>query len=89
MKLECKKKKREQYEPIYFTEENFEDIYKEHNDPMVISVLVHNILVKWVLVNQGSSIDILYFNVVEALGLQKGIYKPYNGTLIRFARGQV
>ena len=40
------KKWREQYEPIYFTVEDFGDIDREHNDLMVISELIHNFLVK-------------------------------------------
>ena len=36
----------EQYELIYFIEEDFRDINKEHDDLMVILVLVHNFLVK-------------------------------------------
>ena len=70
------KKRREKYELIYFIEEDFGDIDKKHDDPMVISGLTHNFLVKWVLVNHESLVDILYSHVVEALGLQKGMYKP-------------
>ena len=43
--------RRDQYEPIYFTEDDFGDIDWAHNDPMVILVLVHNFLVKWILVD--------------------------------------
>ena len=45
------KKWKEHYEPIYFTEEDFEDIKKEHDDPMVIPALIHNFLVKRVLID--------------------------------------
>ena len=41
---------------------------------MVISALVHNFLMKWILVDQESSADILYSHAVEALGFEKGAY---------------
>ena len=40
------KKRKERCEPIYFTKEDFRDIKREHDDPMVISALIHNFLVK-------------------------------------------
>ena len=44
MAMEAKWRK-DQYEPIYFTEDDFGDIYWVHNNPMVISTLEHNFLV--------------------------------------------
>ena len=45
------KKWKKHYEPIYFTKEDFGDIKREHDDPMVISALIHNLLVKRVLID--------------------------------------
>ena len=39
------------YKPIYFIEEDFRDIDKEHDDPMMIPTLVHNFLVKRLLID--------------------------------------
>ena len=58
MNIENKKWK-EYYGPIYFTEEDFKDIDREYNDLMVILALIHNFLVKRILINQGSLTDIL------------------------------
>ena len=88
MTMEAKWEK-DHYEPIYFTKDNFGDIDREHDDPMVISTLIHNFLVKWILVNQGSSIDILYSHAVEALGLKKSTYNAYITALLGFIGGQV
>ena len=71
------------------TKEDFKDINREHNDPIVISLLIHNFLVKWKLVDQGSSANILYSHATEALRLQKNMYKPNSGMLVRFIGGQV
>ena len=88
MNVESKKWKGH-YEPIYFTEEDFRDIEREHDDPMVISTLIHNFLIKRVLIDQESSFDILYFHVAEAMGILKNAYRPHNSMLIGFAGGQV
>ena len=69
-------------EPIYLIEDDFGDIDRVHNDPMVISALIHNFLVKRILVDQRSSVDILYSHMAEALGLEKCMYSAYIGTLI-------
>ena len=63
------KKRKEHYEPIYFIKEDFGNVDKEHDDPMLILALIHNFLVMWVLINWGSSTNILYSYVTEALGL--------------------
>ena len=74
------KKRREKYEPIYFIEEDFGDIDWEHDDPIVILVLIYNFLVKRILVNQGmkqilvdqgSLVDTLYSHADEVLRLKK------------------
>ena len=72
------KKRRDQYKPIYF----FGDIDQEHDDPMVISTLIHNFLVKRILINLGSSVDILYSHAGESLGLKRNMYKSYTSTLV-------
>ena len=87
MNLESKKCK-EHYEPIYFTMEDFGDIEREHDDLMVILTLIHNFLIKQVLIDQGSLTDILS-HAAKALGMLKGLYKPYNNILVSFSEGQV
>ena len=72
MNIESKRRK-DHYEAICFTEEDFG-----------ISALIHNFLVKQIMVDQGNSIDILYSHVVKVLGIPKGMYKLYNDTLIGF-----
>ena len=81
------KRRRDKHEPIYFTEDDFGDIDRAHDDPMVILALVHNFLVKRILVNQGNSIDILYSHATEALGLKKCMYNTYTSTLVGFVGG--
>ena len=42
MMIESKSRK-DQYKPIHFIKDDFGDIDQAHNDPLVISTLIHNI----------------------------------------------
>jgi len=46
---------------ITFTDDDSQDLDHQQNDPMVITVEIENYAVKKVLVDQGSSVDILYW----------------------------
>jgi len=46
--------------PIVFTDDDFHGQDHQQDDPMVITVEIENYAVKKVLVDQGSSVDILY-----------------------------
>ena len=45
------KKRKEHYKSTCFTEEDFRDIDTEHDNRIVIFALIHNFLVKGILVN--------------------------------------
>ncbi|XP_020235067.1 uncharacterized protein LOC109814936 [Cajanus cajan] len=50
---------------ITFTKADFKGIDPDQDDPMVISVEIHNCIVRKTLVDQGSSADILYWNMFK------------------------
>ena len=83
------KQRKDRYEPIYFIKDDFSDTDQVHNDPIVISALVHNFLVKRILVDQRRSADILYSHAAKTLGLEKDAYNTYTSMLIGFTKGQV
>jgi len=49
--------------PITFTNADFQDVEQDQDALMVIIVEVENFAVKKVLVDQGSSVDILYYKM--------------------------
>nr|KYP40725.1 hypothetical protein KK1_037943 [Cajanus cajan] len=56
---------------------------------MVISVEMHNCIVKKTLVDQGSSADILYWNTFVQLGIPKESLEPYHEPLVGFSGERV
>ena len=48
------------YEPITFIEKEAELLSQPHDDPLVISVVVSNFLIRRILVDSGSSADIMF-----------------------------
>ncbi|XP_059285871.1 uncharacterized protein LOC132039401 [Lycium ferocissimum] len=55
--------------PISFSDEDMEGIAQPHNDALVISVLVNKFRIKRVLIDPGSSANIIRWRVIEQLGL--------------------
>nr|XP_009762089.1 PREDICTED: uncharacterized protein LOC104214160 [Nicotiana sylvestris]XP_016445245.1 PREDICTED: uncharacterized protein LOC107770449 [Nicotiana tabacum] len=54
---------------LAFSEDNLETLAEPHNDTLVISFLLNKIQVKHVLVDPGSSTNVIRLGVVEQLGL--------------------
>ncbi|XP_020238619.1 uncharacterized protein LOC109817702 [Cajanus cajan] len=74
---------------ITFTEDNFKGIDPDQDDPMVISVEIHNCIVRKTLVDQGSSADILYWNTFKQLGIPESELVPYDEPLVGFSGERV
>ncbi|XP_020203837.1 uncharacterized protein LOC109789330 [Cajanus cajan] len=70
---------------ITFTDADFQGIDPVQDDPMVISVEIHNCIVKKTLVDQGSSADILYWNTFKQLGISEKELVPYDDPLVGFS----
>ncbi|XP_070036034.1 uncharacterized protein [Nicotiana tomentosiformis] len=58
---------------LSFNDEDAEGIMQPHNDALVISLLINKSRVKRVLIDPGSSANIIRSRVVEQLGLQDQI----------------
>ena len=58
----------------------------DHDDPMVVITIIHNYTVRRILVNQESSIDILYNAIATSMNIQKRKLRPYLRNLIRFSK---
>ncbi|KAF7147620.1 hypothetical protein RHSIM_Rhsim03G0108800 [Rhododendron simsii] len=82
--LKCKMDARHTW-AITFTEKDMEGLSLPHNDALVISIPVERKMVRWVLIDQGSSAEILYYSAFKALGLSRDRLSPVDAPLIGFA----
>ncbi|XP_031108658.1 uncharacterized protein LOC116013145 [Ipomoea triloba] len=71
-------------EPILFTDEDLPRSQHPHRDALVIAMDIHGTVVRRVLVDTGSSVNILYLEVFERLGLQRNKLIPVKTPLAGF-----
>ena len=55
---------------VWFSDKDLEDVELPHNDPLVLTLKLQNFLVQRVLVDPGSSSEILYYDCFKKLGLK-------------------
>jgi len=63
--------------PMLFTDEDFQEIDPDHDDPMVIIVEIAEYAVMKTLVDQGSSVDILFWDTFKRLHLSEEDIVPF------------
>ncbi|KAG5516717.1 hypothetical protein RHGRI_037452 [Rhododendron griersonianum] len=81
--LKCKMDARHTWE-ITLTEQDLERVSLPHNDALVLSIPFQRKMVRQVLVDQGSSAEILYYSAFQALGLSKDRLSPVDAPLVGF-----
>ncbi|XP_012853191.1 PREDICTED: uncharacterized protein LOC105972759 [Erythranthe guttata] len=69
---------------IAFSDDDLEGPRGEHNDVLVISASISNYLVKNILVDGGSSTDIIYYEAFEKLGIANAKHAPVKTPLVGF-----
>ena len=74
---------------LVFTKADLQDVVPHDNDPVVISVVTAGRKVHRVLVDQGSSADVMFWTTFNKLQLSPDMLRPYGGCLYGFARDQV
>ena len=74
---------------IVFSEEDVYNTVQPHNDPMVISVQIANCRVHRVLIDTGSSVEILFKGAHEQLNLKNSCYNSCTSPLYGFTGDSV
>ena len=74
---------------ITFTKEDLRDVVPHDNDPIVVSLVTAGRKVHRVLVDQGSSADVMFWPTFTKLQLTLDQLRPYGGCLNGFAGDQV
>ncbi|KAL0430064.1 UNVERIFIED_CONTAM: Retrovirus-related Pol polyprotein from transposon [Sesamum radiatum] len=70
--------------PITFSEEDEQGVIFPHEDAVVITAIISNIEVKRILVDSGSSVDVIFSETYERMGLDKNLIVPQETTLMGF-----
>jgi len=70
--------------PITFCDDDFQAINPQHDDPMVISVEIDDFAISKTLVDQGSSMDILYWGTFKKLRISKVEIQQYSESIMGF-----
>ena len=66
---------------ITFTKEDLRDVVPHDNDPIVVSLVTTGRKVHRVLVDQGSSVDVMFWPTFTKLQLPLDQLRPYGGCL--------
>jgi len=75
--------------PITFTDDNFTAIDPAQDDPMVITVEIDKFAIAKTLVDQGSSVDILYWETFKKMCISEADIQPYNEQIVGFSGERV
>ena len=75
--------------PIMWTEDNEEGILYPHEDALVIKALVASTELRRILVDTGSSIDILFRSALDDMGISNLKLEQMNTSLKGFGRGRL
>ena len=69
---------------IMFTDEDAERVHHPHDDAIVITLLIADYTTRRVLVDNGSSADILYYPAFQQMRLRLDQIHPVNSPLVGF-----
>ncbi|XP_047163972.1 uncharacterized protein LOC124833515 [Vigna umbellata] len=74
---------------ITFTNTDFHALDSDHDDPMVITANIAWYDVSKVLVDQGSSVNILYWSTFQKMDLFEDLIAPFNEQIVGFSGERV
>ncbi|XP_075658898.1 uncharacterized protein LOC142628741 [Castanea sativa] len=74
---------------IRFTEEDARHLHHPHDDALVVSIRAGDYNMHRVLVDNGSSADILYYPTFQQMGIDKEQLVPTNASLVGFGGTRV
>ena len=82
-------KQRRTDQDMSFKEANARGVKQPHNDPLVIMLNIEGFNTKRILVDNGSSADIIYLPVFQQLKLDPKILRPFESPLVSFSGDRV
>ena len=70
--------------PIVFTDEDLATVEVLHADPLIIKPIIGDVIVSRVLVDGGSSSDVIFWNALRRMGAVDEIIQPINTHIYTF-----
>lgn len=74
---------------MYFSEEDARGIKQPHDDPFVIIIMIEGFNTRRVLVDNGSSADIIYLFAFQQLKVDPKRLRPFESPLVSFSGDKV
>ena len=74
---------------IGFSEEDARRLHNSHDDALVVSISIEDYNMHRVLVDNGSSTDILYYPAFQQMGIGREQLTPMNASLVGFGGTRV
>ncbi|XP_075674948.1 uncharacterized protein LOC142644160 [Castanea sativa] len=75
---------------MFFSEEDARRVKQPHDDhPLVIMLTIGGFNTRGILVDNGSSADIIYFSAFQPLKLDSGRLRPFESPLVSFSGDRV
>ena len=82
-------KQRRTNQDMSFIEEDDRGVKQPHNDPLFIMLTIEGFNTKRILVDNGSSADIIYLPAFQQLKLDPGRLRPFDSPLVSFSGDRV
>jgi len=79
-----KKKLKLTWELIAFNDEDLKDMIQPHDDALMVTAQINGFIVKRVLIDQGSGVEVMYPNLFRGLGLKNEDLFMYDTPLVGF-----
>ena len=83
------KHRRREATDIVFLEEDARGLKQPHDDPLVIMLMIEGFNTRRILVDNGSSVDIIYLSAVQQLKVDPCRLCPFESPLISFSGDKV
>ncbi|XP_030930716.1 uncharacterized protein LOC115956500 [Quercus lobata] len=82
-------KQRRTNQDMYFSEEDARGVKQPHDDPLVIMIMIEGFNTRRVLVDNGSSADIIYLSAFQQLKVDPKRLRPFEFPLFSFSGDKV
>ena len=69
---------------LTFSADDIQDLHYSHNDPLVVTLTIADFTVKRVLIDTGSSSDIMFASAFDQLGISRDRLRPVTTPLVGF-----